>query len=95
MPRFLYGSVAVMTVVIEAEDEKAALKLLQKHKYEGPDKKKAQYKLHWGEVPESDITAERDGVLAQFLNLIQNIIPRPAKDIVIETQGVIIHPFAK
>lgn len=76
MPRFLYGSVIVRSVLITAEDEKEALALLKNHKYEGSNKIKTQYALHWGEVPGSNISMERDGVLAEFLNLLQVVIPR-------------------
>lgn len=77
MARYLYGSVIVRTVEINCENEKEALALLKNTKYEGKNKVKTEYKLHWGEVPTSDIVVERDGVLAEFLTLMTNIIPRP------------------
>lgn len=77
MPRFLYGSVTVNTIEINADDREAAEKLIVDHEYEGADKKKTTYRLHWTEQPESDIAKERDGVLQEFLNLISKHIPRP------------------
>jgi len=77
MPRFLYGSVIVNTIEINADDQAAAEKLLEDHKYEGADKKKTTYRLHWAEMPTSDIKLERDAVLQEFLNLMQNHVPRP------------------
>lgn len=76
MAKFLYGSVTVRTVLITAEDDKEALALLKNHKYEGVNKVKTEYKLNWGEVAGCNITKEHDGILAQFLTLMQEEIPR-------------------
>lgn len=75
MARYLYGKVSVQAILIDADDEAKALEML-KNTNSQPGKVLLDYKLHWGEVPETDITHERDGVLAQFLNLMQNEIPR-------------------
>lgn len=77
LQHFLYGSVIVRTILIEATDEVHALAILKDTKpSENNNKICSEYKLHWGEVPGGNITQQRDGVLNEFLNLIQVKIPR-------------------
>jgi hypothetical protein len=65
----------VRAALIEAADEKEALEILNNHQsLEG--KVLLEHTLHWGETPTSDIVHERDGVLAEFLKLMQDEIPR-------------------
>ena len=77
MSRYLYGKVIVRTVTIEADDEQKALVILNDIETDHGNKKVLnEYELHWGETDKTNITRQRDGVLAEFLNLMQNEIPR-------------------
>lgn len=77
MARYLFGSVKVQTIIIEADSDEKAQEILKDIKTDhGNSKILTEHSLYWGETPKSDVTAERDAVLGSFLNLLQNEIPR-------------------
>lgn len=84
MKKFLYGEVFVKVITIEALDEETATALLnesQKHElsseepFEASGFDKQAYRLSWGETPTSQAQHARNGVLKEFLRLMQQIIP--------------------
>jgi len=86
MARYLYGKVKVQAIIIDAEDDKEALAIL-KRPADTEGKILLDNTLTWAEHPGTDITAERDGVLAAFLNLMQNEIPRSS------ARSIIVPPW--
>ena len=76
MAKFMFGQIKVSTVEIEAEDRAAAVVILKVHQ-DGvkENKKRTEYVMAWSEEEDSDTVRVRNGILAQFLNLIQNVIP--------------------
>ena len=88
MARYLFGKVIVRGAIIEAESDGEANEILKDTTTEfGNRKLKFEHELYWGETPKSNIVHERDGVLAEFLKLMQDEIPRGSG------KGLIIHPF--
>lgn len=77
--RYLFGEVLVKVFTINAEDEKEALKLLKSPSKNIPAhrKKIETYMLSWGETPDSNVVETRNGVLSQFLVLMQQTIELP------------------
>ena len=94
----MFAQITVVTMVIDAPDRTAAVEILKDQTPEGLLKKSAtEYQLAWSEEEHSDTVRVRNGVLAQFLNLIQNIIPKVGIPIIVgpEEKGKIILPFEK
>jgi hypothetical protein len=92
MAKFLYGKVTVLTLELDAESKNDAEEQLEAARLsggEGEDIKKSVYKLAWTERNDKDPSEDRNRVLAEFLNLMQNVIPGiPQK-----TPSRIILPF--
>lgn len=92
MSRFLYGEVLTKVITIEADDEAGALAILNASqkaglhgkKFDDPNFKKDVYGLKWGETPDSDIAGTRNGVLSEFLHLMNNVIAFPTGHIQLE-----------
>jgi len=86
MPKYLLGKLTVATYEIEAanrfEAEANLVKFQQLQMIEGENAQKPEslkhtaYKLGWFETPEVDPTAGRNKILAGFLNLMKDVIPR-------------------
>jgi hypothetical protein len=86
MPKYLLGKMTVAVYELEALTRKDAesdlVKYQQQQMMSGEDAKKPEglkyttYKLGWFEVPEIDPTQGRNKILAEFLNLMKNVIPR-------------------
>lgn len=77
--RYLFGEVLVKVFTINAADEKEALRTLKSGSKNIPEhRKKIQtYMLNWGETPDSNVVETRNGVLSEFLVLMQQVIELP------------------
>ncbi len=80
--RYMFGQVTVRTITVEADDQEKALVILKDLKVGLPAKVITENKLTWGETPDRDITFERDGVLADFLDLMHSIPRCSAADFI-------------